>query len=143
MPAVVQIGSRTRRSEEAIRRSVLAAAPRASDPKPSMASPAAPIANSRRVIPSAIPFLQSFEIVRKADDDSRLLDVPHEQGWSDDDALQVLSICGHRRPLPGRDIGQRFESARLDLYGDLLPGFAVGRLQPLRTQCFEVLVLGP
>src|ERR1700737_5496723 len=74
---------------------------------------------------------------------SGLLDVPHEQGRGDDDALEVFPVGGHGRPLPGRYVGQGFVGARLDFDGDLLPRLAVGRLQPFRPQGFELLVIGP
>src|ERR1700730_4704831 len=74
---------------------------------------------------------------------SRLLDVPHEQGRSDDDALEVFPVGSHRRPLPSRYVGQGFEGARLDLDCDLLAGLAVGRLQPFRPQGLELLVARP
>src|ERR1700730_10966152 len=74
---------------------------------------------------------------------SGLLDIPHEQGRGDDDALEVFPVGSHRRPLPGRYVRQSFVSARLDLDGHLLTRLTVGGLQPFRPQGFELLVIGP
>src|ERR1700730_14341056 len=74
---------------------------------------------------------------------SGLLDVPHEQGRSDDDALEVFPVGGHGRPLPGRYVGQSFVGALLDLDGNLLTRLAVGRLQPFRPQGFELFIVRP
>src|SRR6516162_8184020 len=66
MPAVVQTGSRTRRSDPAIKRSVFVVAPSALALKPNAARAVAAVANSRRVIPWAIPYpplLTPFDLV--------------------------------------------------------------------------------
>src|SRR6266446_10562169 len=61
MPAVVQIGSRTRRSDPAMKRKVFTPAPSALERKPRAVRPAAAVAaNLRRVIPQAIPFPPLF-----------------------------------------------------------------------------------
>src|SRR5271167_2324787 len=74
---------------------------------------------------------------------SGLLDVPHEQRRSGDDALNVFSIGSHRRPLSRRYVGHRLEGALLKPDSDLLTGLAVARLEPFRPQLFEFVVARP
>ena len=49
----------------------------------------------------------------KQRDGLRLLDIPHQERRGTDNALEVLSIGGHLRPLPGWDVGHDLEGAPL------------------------------
>src|SRR6516162_9429434 len=72
-----------------------------------------------------------------------LLNIPHEQGRSDDDAPRILSIGGFRRILSSRYIGDRFEGALLNLRSNLLAGLAIAGPKPLFSQRFDLVVLWP
>ena len=50
----------------------------------------------------------------KQRDGLHLLDIPHQESGGTDDAPEVPAICGHLRPLSGRDAGHDIEGAPLD-----------------------------
>src|ERR1051326_1871833 len=126
MYAVVQIGSRTRRSDCAIKRSVFLSdgAPRARTGKTeaAIAAPAAVFPKSRRVgrriiiEPLCCCYAPAGLGQRCAA--SGFLDVPQEECRGFDVTLEVLAHRGFELVLPGRNVGNDLESALLDFGGD-------------------------
>src|SRR5690242_3014519 len=75
---------------------------------------------------------------------SFLLDVPQEDDWRDDDAVQVLAVGGGGDELAGRHVGNVVGiGLDLDVGGELLLRREVGRLEPGVDQLFDLQVGRP
>ena len=84
----------------------------------------------------------SRERSTKQRDGSHLLDIPHQESGGTDHALEVPTIGGHLRPLPGWDVGHGLEDAPL-YRRQLSPLAECLRFDSLSLQRFDRVVFRP